>query len=88
MFSHVALLEKRAAFFSAALVQSGQQHTRGVLIQTMDEPDLARRSIKAALIQIIAALKGTANFGISPSAVWMREHTRWFVDDHDEAIPM
>jgi hypothetical protein len=88
MFSHAALLEKRTALISAALIQSGQQHTRGILIQTMDEPDLARRSLKAALIQIIAALKGTADFGITTKAVWMREHTRRLVDDHDETIPM
>ena len=57
-------LKQGAAFFGGAFVEGGEENAGGVLIKPMNQPDFACGAIKAFLIEVVAAFKGAADFGV------------------------
>ena len=76
------------AAFGGLFIQGGEQGTGGILIEPVNEPDLARRTAKASAIEVVLSLKGGAIFGIEARGVRVREHTCGLVDHDDETIPV
>jgi hypothetical protein len=88
LFPHGAGFERLAAAQGGLFIEGAKEHSRGILIEAMNQPDPAGRPFKNLVFQIIAPFKGGALLAAGAPGVGVGEDAGWFVDDNDKAVPM